>query len=221
MELNLLMIFLTGAFAWFTANLSGGSGSLIFLPLSFLFLPASAITQATAFAMLFSDTFYVLTHGQNADPAKLKKSLPIVAVCALSGAWLYSITEIRIYSFLLLLFYLSHLALGFRWGRNSLPSYLLTGFFGIDPLPPAKAVDDKGTFYTLKFVCLMTVVSGYIIFGVIDRDIFLSGAAGGIGAAAGGFIGKLFSTASPDRVFRTVINTVLIICVCIIAAGQL
>jgi len=219
MELDIFLIFLTGVFAWFTAVLSGGSGSLIFLPLSFLFLPAETMAPVTVIAMCFSNMFNTLRHLHNADPTKLKKSLAKVFVCAFLSVWLYSVTDALIYSVLLLLFYISHLALGVRVNRGSLPSYFVTGFFGISPLPPA--TDDKAASNILNLISLVTVISGYVFFGIINSNILLSGVAGGIGAVSGSLIGKRFSAAFPDRVFRTLINIVLIVCVCIIVAGQL
>jgi hypothetical protein len=224
-DIQFFLLLLSGSFAWLTASLSSGNGALIFLPVSTLFLPPASIAPVTTLSAFIHDSFLIFKKGNNADPWVLKTTLPFAIAGSAAGVFLFSVSDIRVYTVFLLLFYVlnfSGLALRFKIRRAPIfIAAFVTGYLGVCGISATVKERDENSFYILRFMCGLTMIAGYFMFGILSTEIIVSGFAAGAGALVAMHISDRFSIGITDRVFRMFVNTSLIVCIFIILAGQL
>ncbi|TCK59996.1 hypothetical protein [Seleniivibrio woodruffii] len=219
------MLIISGTFAWFTGILSAGSGGLIFLPVSALFLQTGIITPVTAIASLLSDSEKMLRYGNNACPVVLKASIPFTIVGAGLGVFLFSVSDLRVYAVFLFLFYLANSVYSHKfYGLGRIPVFfgsVISGYLGVTALNTSMTREEEGSFFVLCFMRGITMLSAYLMFGVLTADVLIYGIMAGIGALAGGYLGRRYFSGFQDRFLRFFVKASLIACIVIILAGQL
>ncbi|MGE4317711.1 MAG: sulfite exporter TauE/SafE family protein [Deferribacterales bacterium] len=229
------VVFLSGVFAWMLSTLAGGGGGTVFIPVTGLFLPITAITPATSIAGSLSSVqrFFLYLKSINWELARL--TVPFMILGSFSGAYLFSRLDHKSLSLLLAGFYLVNgvwslfTKITFRVRKWHFPiagfiSAYLSGQIGVggpfmNPFYINYGVRKEEMLGT-KAVSLMAIqttkVLTYAYFGVFTKEIALIGLTAGCGAFAGNLIGKKLLKKISDRLFRVLINLLLIVCAFII-----